>query len=128
MDYLSLKLTHVSCVVISYALFVLRGVWMMRSSASLQRRWVKIAPHAVDTVLLASAIALVVMSRQYPLVHGWLTEKIVGLIFYIGLGMVALRHGKSRHTRIAAWVAAQAVFVYIVAVALTRNPLPGLAS
>ena len=81
-------------------------------------------PHVIDTVLLASAIALVVMSRQYPLVNGWLTAKIVGLIFYIGLGMVALRHRKTRHTRIAAWVAAQAVFVYIVAVALTRNPLP----
>ncbi len=27
-------------------------------------------------------------------------------------------------TRIAAWVAAQAVFFYIVTVALTRNPLP----
>jgi len=128
MDYVSLKIAHVSCVVMSYALFVLRGVWMIRDSAQLQRRWVKIVPHAVDTVLLASAIALVVMSRQYPLVHGWLTAKIAGLIVYIGLGMVALRHGKTRHTRIAAWIAAQAVFLYIIAVALTRNPLPGIAS
>ncbi len=33
MDYLSLKTTHVSCVAISYVLFVARGVWMMRGSA-----------------------------------------------------------------------------------------------
>ncbi|OGA54179.1 MAG: regulator SirB [Betaproteobacteria bacterium RIFCSPLOWO2_12_FULL_62_13] len=124
MDYVSLKITHVSCVVISYALFVLRGVWMIRDSAQLQRRWVKIVPHVNDTLLLASAIALVVMSRQYPLAHGWLTVKIVGLIFYIGLGMVALRHGKTRHTRIAAWIAAQVVFFYMVAVALARSAAP----
>ncbi len=84
----------------------------------------RIVPHVIDTILLASAIALAVMLRQYPLVHGWLTAKVFGLLFYIGLGMVALRRGKTRGTRIAAWFSAQAVFFYIVAVALTRNPLP----
>lgn len=41
----------------------------------------------------------------------------------IGLGMAALRHGPTKGARIAAWVAAQAVFLYIVAVALTRKAL-----
>jgi len=124
MDYVSLKVTHVSAVAASYALFVVRGVWMMRESELLQRRWVKIVPHVIDTILLASAIALAVMLRQYPLVQGWLTAKVAGLLIYIGLGMVALKHGKTRRTRITAWIAAQAVFFYIVAVAVTRNPLP----
>jgi uncharacterized membrane protein SirB2 len=127
MDYHSLKITHVSCVTLSYVLFVVRGVWMMRESELLQRRWVKIMPHVIDSVLLASAIALAVMLRQYPMVHGWLTAKVVGVLLYIGLGMIALKHGKTRCARIAAWLCAQAVFFYIVAVALTRNPLPWLA-
>ena len=124
MDYISLKVAHVSCVAISYALFVVRGVWMMRGSALLQRRWVRIVPHAVDTVLLASAIALAIMLHQYPLANGWLTAKVAGLLVYIGLGMIALKRGKTRRTRIAAWLVAQAVFFYIVAVAITRSPLP----
>jgi len=124
MDYVSIKFVHIGCVAISYALFVLRGIWMLRESALLQQRWVKIAPHAVDTLLLASAIALAVISRQYPLAHGWLTAKVAGLLLYIGLGTLALKRGKTRRTRMAAWLAAQAVFFYIVAVALTRQPLP----
>ena len=124
MDYASLKITHVSCVAISYLMFVLRGIWMMRESTLLQRRWVKIVPHLVDTLLLASAVALAVMSHQYPLSNGWLTAKIVGLLIYIGLGTVALKRGKTRRTRVTAWLAAQAVFFYIVAVAITRQPLP----
>ena len=124
MDYISLKTTHVSCAAISYALFVVRGVWMMRDSAALQRRWVRIVPHVVDTVLLASAIALALASHQYPLANGWLTAKVAGLLIYIALGTVALKRGKTRRTRIAAWLAAQAVFFYIVAVAVTRRPLP----
>ena len=124
MDYLSLKITHVSCGAISYVLFVVRGVWMMRGSAFLQRRWVKIVPHVVDTVLLAGAIAMAIMIRQYPLVEPWITAKVIGLMLYVALGIVALKRGKSMHIRIAAWVAAQAVFFYIVAVAVTRNPIP----
>jgi uncharacterized membrane protein SirB2 len=119
-----LKITHVSCVAISYLLFVARGVLMMRTSPLLQQKWLKVAPHIVDTLLLASAIALAVMSHQYPLAQGWLTAKVAGLLVYIGLGTVALKRGKTRGTRIAAWFAAQAVFFYIVAVALTRRPLP----
>lgn len=122
--YPALKALHVACVAVSYALFFTRGVWRARQSPMLQRRWVKILPHIIDTVLLASAIALAVMIRQYPFVSDWLTAKVVGLLGYIGLGMIALGRGRTRQARIAAWVAAQIVFFYIVAVALTRNPLP----
>jgi uncharacterized membrane protein SirB2 len=124
MDYVSLKIAHVSCVAISYALFVVRGVWMIRGSALLQRRWVKIAPHVVDTILLSSAVAMAFMIRQYPPAAPWLTAKVVGLLIYIVLGTVALKRGKTKSTRITAWIAAQSVFAYIVAVALTRKPLP----
>jgi uncharacterized membrane protein SirB2 len=124
MDYASLKIVHVGCVAASYALFVVRGIWMMRESSHLQHRWVRIVPHLVDTLLLASAVALAVMSHQYPLANGWLTAKVAGLLIYIGLGTVALKRGRTRRVRVTAWLAAQAVFFYIVAVALTRQPLP----
>ena len=124
MDYDSLKIIHVSSVALSYALFFVRGVWMLRGSRVLQQRWVKIVPHLIDTVLLGSAIALALMSHQYPLAEGWLTAKVAGLLIYIGLGTVALKGGRTRRARMAAWLAAQAVFFYIVAVALTRRPLP----
>lgn len=123
-EYLNIKLLHVTCVVASYALFLLRGVWMVQGSALLQSRAARIVPHVVDTVLLASAIALAVISRQYPWANDWLAAKVAALVIYIGLGTVALKRGKTRRTRIAAWLAAQAVFFYIVAVALTRRPLP----
>ena len=124
MDYASLKIVHVGCVAASYALFVVRGIWMMRESSHLQHRWVRIVPHLVDTLLLASAVALAIMSHQYPLANGWLTAKVAGLLIYIGLGTVALKRGRTRRVRVTAWLAAQAVFFYIVAVAITRQPLP----
>ncbi len=122
MSYTLLKLIHVSSVMLSYLLFLTRGVWMIRASAQLQQRWVKIMPHVIDTVLLVSAIMLAILIQQDPLVNSWLTAKIVGLLVYIGLGMVALRFGKTRAVKISAWIMAQITFIYIVLVALTKNP------
>ena len=124
MDYAGLKLTHIGCAAISYTLFVVRGIWMLRGSAMLHQAWVRAVPHIVDTILLASAIALAITTHQYPVATAWLSAKVIALVLYIALGMLALRLGKTRGIRITAWIAAQAVFGYIVAVALTRNPLP----
>lgn len=81
--YPLLKFLHVTCVVLSGTGFVLRGVWMIQGSPMLPRRWVRVVPHVVDTVLLPSAIALAFMIEQYPLAHGWLTAKVLGLVAYI---------------------------------------------
>jgi uncharacterized membrane protein SirB2 len=122
--YTLLKYLHVSCVALSGAGFVLRGAWMLRGSPMLARRWVRIAPHLVDTALLASAIALALMSGQYPLAQGWLTAKVLGLIAYIALGTIALKRGRTRALRLAAFCGALLVFAYIVAVATTKSVLP----
>jgi uncharacterized membrane protein SirB2 len=122
MEYATLKSIHVATVAATYGLFVLRGMWMMLDSPLLHARVVRIVPHMIDTVLLAAGIAMAVMIRQYPLLAGWLTAKVIGLVLYVGLGTVALKRGRSRRERIAAWLAAQVVFLYIVAVAYSRSP------
>ncbi len=119
----TLKAIHMGAAALSFTGFFVRGLWMRQRSPRLSARWVKTVPHVVDTVLLASAAALALRLHQYPLVNGWLTAKLLGLLAYIGLGMVALRFGRTRGTRTLAWLAAMVVFVYIVAVAVTRNPL-----
>jgi uncharacterized membrane protein SirB2 len=114
---------HVACVILTFIFFFIRGLWMIVDSDLLQRKWTKWVPPVVDTTLLASAIVLVLTIRQYPFVQTWLTAKVVALFFYIGLGMLALTYGKTKTIRISSWVAAQLCFMYIVAVALTKNPL-----
>jgi uncharacterized membrane protein SirB2 len=122
--YFPLKYLHLTTVGLSFTLFFLRGIWMLRDSAYRQQRWVKILPHVIDTLLLLSAIALTLIIHQYPFVNDWLTAKVITLLVYIGLGTVALKRGKNRKVRAAAWVAALLTFGYIVAVALYHDPLP----
>ncbi|MFZ2296235.1 MAG: SirB2 family protein [Polaromonas sp.] len=123
MNYLAIKHLHVTCAVLSGSFFLLRGIWMLGDSPMLQRRWVKVVPHVVDTLLLASALVLVFWSGQYPFVQTWLTAKVLALIAYIVLGTIALKRGKTKGVRTFAFFAALATFAYIVAVALTRQAM-----
>ena len=124
MDYATLKSLHLTTIALSLALFVLRGLWMIAESPRLQARWTRIVPHVNDTVLLVSGISLAYTLGLSPLEHGWLAAKIVALLAYIVLGTIALKRGKTRGQRIAAWIAALLVFGYMVAVAVAHNPLP----
>jgi uncharacterized membrane protein SirB2 len=119
----ALKLVHVAAVASSFTLFFLRGLWLLRGSDIMRRRWVKIAPHSIDTVLLASAVALAWQLGYTPSNSPWLAAKIVALLAYIGLGMLAFRFARSRRKRLFAWLAALLTFAYIVLAAVTHDPL-----
>lgn len=121
MSYLAIKHVHITFAALSIILFFVRGLWMLADSSLSQRRWVKVVPHMVDTVLLVSALTMVVWSAQYPFVQNWLTAKVVALIAYILLGTIALKRGKTKTIRTGAFILALLVFGYIMKVALTRQ-------
>lgn len=127
MDYFTLKLIHQSAVVLSLTGFAIRGAASLRGAAWVSGRIAKTAPHIVDTVLLLSALLLAWQLHLTPGNAPWLVAKIVGLLLYIGLGVLALRPGRPLAVRASAWVGALAVFGWIVSVALTKNPLGMLA-
>jgi uncharacterized membrane protein SirB2 len=124
MDYLAVKHFHMGCAALSGSLFLLRGVWMLRASPLLQRRWVRVLPHCIDTALLASALVLVFWSGQYPFAQPWLGAKVLALLLYIVLGAIALKRGRTPQVRTLAFGAALLTFGYIAAVAVTRQVIP----
>jgi uncharacterized membrane protein SirB2 len=121
--YLTLKYAHVVLVAASGAGFVARGLLMLRDAAVLRARWLRVTPHVVDTGLLATAIALVVVGGYDVLRTPWLTAKIGLLIAYIVIGSVALKRGRTHRVRALAFVMALAVFAALVATAITKRPL-----
>jgi uncharacterized membrane protein SirB2 len=122
MDYGDVKLVHVSAVAISLAGFFARGIGMLVDATWVRNRLAKTLPHVVDTVLIVSAIWLAWTLRQGPTNAPWINAKIAGLLVYIALGMVALRFGRTKAIRGAAWVLALLTFGYIVSVAITKDP------
>jgi len=116
------KNIHVTCVVLTWLMFFVRGIWMLQDSPLLKKSLTRWIPPVADTLLLASAITLALILHQYPIAHPWLTAKLIALLCYIGLGMVALTYGRTKRTRALALAAAHACFFYILSVAVTRDP------
>ena len=120
--YGELRFLHIAAALASGAGFALRGAWMLVDSPRLGARWVRVVPHVVDTLLLASALALVFASGQSPGALPWLNAKIVALLAYIGCGMLCLRHGRRQAVRAVFFVLALGCYAFIVSVARARDP------
>ena len=121
--YPEIRLTHIAAVIASGGLFFLRGL-----AVQLGARWAMAAPlrylsYTIDTVLLTAALMLATILHQYPFVHGWLTVKVLLLIVYIVLGTFALKRGHTRAIRMTCWLAALAVYAYMITVARAHHPL-----
>lgn len=119
--YLTLKHIHMTFVALSLLAFLVRGIWLFIDSAMLGSRWVRVMPHVINTILLASGIALAVYLSMSPGDQPWLMAKIVGLIFYIGLGVAAFR-APNPIVRKLLWVSALVAFFFVVSVAVRKTP------
>jgi uncharacterized membrane protein SirB2 len=117
---------HLASAMLSLGGFVTRGVWMLRTSPRLRAPLTRVLPHVIDTLLLFSGLWLAFRLRLSPLQHPWFAAKLVAVAVYIGFGMLALRHGRTKRVRATAFVVALMIFLYILSVALTHRVAPYL--
>ncbi|HQR03464.1 MAG: SirB2 family protein [Proteobacteria bacterium] len=120
--YLPVKHLHMACAGLSISGFFVRGLLLFRKSSLLRIRGLRAVVDSVDTLLLASAIYLVVSSHQYPFVTGWVTAKLAGLFGYIGLGLLTFRFARTRTAQVSAWLAALLMAANLVATAFLKSP------
>ena len=129
--YLQIRLAHVIFVCCSGSLFAARGLmvlvgvpWANRWANHVALRWVS---YLIDTCLLTAALMLVTILHQYPFVQAWLTVKVLLLAGYVVLGIYALRRARTPAARLAAYVTALLVFLFIASVAYWHDPRGVLA-
>ncbi len=122
MEYI--KVIHVTCAILTGVSFFCRGLLLITESPLWQNRWVRIIPHLIDTLLLCSAIGLLLLAGYgNPFHYPWLSGKILALCLYIALGMMAFRFARSVKERIFFWLAALVVLLHIYAFAITKSLL-----
>jgi uncharacterized membrane protein SirB2 len=117
-----LKALHIALAYLTVAGFVLRAFWALSGSPLRQQKWVRIAPHVVDTLLLVLGVALAIQLSISP-IAGWLGAKLVGLLAYIGFGVLTMR-ATSRPLQALGLLGALMSVGYIFAVAFTRQVWP----
>ena len=121
-----LKLFHIALAYLTVIGFVVRGIWVLADSPMREQKWVRIAPHVIDTLLLVAGVVLMLNLSLSPL-SGWLAAKLLGLLAYIGFGVLTMRAG-SRSVQLLGFAGALLSVSYIFSVAFTRSALPFLAT
>ncbi len=119
-------MVHVATVTFNLLFFNLRLYWMLHHPERVRKRGVRLLSQSNDTLLLAAGIGLTWMNGWTPFQNPWLISKLAGLLAYILLGGIALHWNGPRRLRLLSGLLALLCFCHIVAVALTRNPLPWL--
>lgn len=120
--YMALKHSHMLFIALSVTFLAVRFLLSLKSPALLQNKFLKIAPHVVDTFLLLTAIGLMLTIQQYPFQTPWLTDKLFGLFAYIGLAVMALK-GRTLLMRWVGFLGALSWLALVGKVAITKTPL-----
>ena len=119
--YLLLKHAHLTFIVLALLMFVIRGIWLFTQSSQLSKKWVKITPHIINTLMLLSGIALASYLQLSPFNEPWLAAKIIAICLFILLGVAAFKLPNPLLRKIL-WIDALTVFGYIITVAIYKSP------
>ncbi len=122
--YHALKHTHLLFIALSVFLFILRFGLLIANSQWLEKKWLKVVPHLIDTSLLATGIALIGITGMMPFTEHsvWMTEKLACLLAYFALGFVALHYSHGILFKLFAFLGALG-WVYAAAkLAITKTP------
>jgi uncharacterized membrane protein SirB2 len=115
--YPLLKNIHVLLALTSGIGFALRGFIRLVLRQALVHRFWKVAPHIVDTLLLASGVTLWVVVG-WPLMS-WLGVKLLLVLTYILLGIAAFK-ARDRSRAVGFYLVALCVFIAVAALALHK--------
>jgi len=116
--YLALKNAHIVFIILSILLFNYR--FLLKTLNKPISKVIKIIPHINDTFLLVSGISMAYIVSFNPLEQPWLMAKIIALVLYIGLGMVALK--KSGLLSVIGYILAMLMLVFMVFTAINKIP------
>jgi len=119
--YMALKHSHIGFVYLSLILFIVRFGLANYRPALNSNKALNIATHGINALLLVTAASLCVMLDQYPFEAAWVTAKLLGLIAYVVLGVIAIKK-----VNVKAFVAALVVFCYLFGAAKAHSALSWL--
>jgi len=117
------KHLHMTLAVVSIVLFTLRFTWTLLQSDMLAKKWVKIAPHIIDSFLLLLGLMMAIKLAINPMEHYWLVEKLIAVCAYIFTGYYTLKVARNRTMQIFGYLGAMGWMLLVVRIAMTKETL-----
>lgn len=125
--YPAIKHLHMLAIALSVTLFILRYCLMMANSSLNEKKFLKITPHVVDTVLLLTGVALIFITGFVPFTAagGWMTQKLSCVLAYIALGYFTLKMGTNKVFKTFAFFGSLGWVMAAAKIAMTKTSFLG---
>lgn len=117
--YTLIKNLHIMLALVSVALFTYRWLRSFCASTGVQSKYLKILPHINDTLLLLTGVVLVALLQMNVVDQAWLIAKLLALVVYIGIGVLAIKR-QHRGQKVLAGIVALLVFGYIIGASMSH--------
>lgn len=115
--------THIALVIASVGLFTARGLGVLAGQAwPMRQRWRRMSM-GIDAGLLGAGATLWALLQFNPLHDQWLGAKLVLLVVYIALGMMALKRARANTAKAVFFVASLLCVTFMASIALNHSPL-----
>ena len=106
---------------LSVTLFVLRFLLLVTKPNVLQKKWLKITPHIIDTLLFSLGIYMMIKLSLYPGEVTWMTEKLLAVVAYIFTGYFTLKLARNNLMRWFGFFGALGWVVLVARIAITKS-------
>ena len=126
--YPQIKQFHIFIALLSGSLFAVRGAFALAGARWPRALPVKWLSYAIDTSLLTAAMMLLTILPWTMFANGWLITKVVLIVAYVVLGVLAMRPQRTRRARALYYAAALLAFAAIYGIARAHHPLAWLAA
>jgi uncharacterized membrane protein SirB2 len=90
-------------------------------SSQLDKKWLKISPHIIDTFLLLLGVGLAVKLAINPLEYLWLAEKIIAIVLYIFTGYYTLKLARNRMMQVIGYLGAMGWVMLVIRIAMSKQ-------
>jgi uncharacterized membrane protein SirB2 len=111
--YMIIKHTHLTIIALTLLFFLINFLLTIKGSDKVNNKLLKIGPHILYTLFIATAIYLVLVNplNLYPFVNGWASSKLAGFVMYVLSITFALKWAKSNIWRFVGFISAIFWFV-----------------
>lgn len=118
-----MKHLHMTLALISISLFTLRFFWTLTASKQLDKKWVKITPHIIDTLLFTIGLAMMFKLALNPFEQLWLGEKLIAIAAYIFTGYYTLKVARNRVMQVFGYLGAVGWFMLVARLAMSKEQI-----
>ncbi|OGA16994.1 MAG: hypothetical protein A3H32_18650 [Betaproteobacteria bacterium RIFCSPLOWO2_02_FULL_63_19] len=123
MSVFYIKYVHIVAIAVAFALFFVKGIWVLQSYPDSQERWARAVPNIAYAVVAVSAVLMLLESPLKGWPGNWLTVKLVLVAVFAVLSVYLFRVARATIVKMLVWILALGVFLFVTTIAVLRDPI-----